>query len=174
MGRYVATRLDRAMTFELEARDQYPFGDGMTEFLAAIDHFVPSIVDVDRDTTERRRLAAILFTDVAASTEHLRSVGDRQWTVTLDSHDEIVSHAVERRGGRVVKSTGDGALALFDGPASAVFTALDIETALARIGLTTAPVFISGRSRSEGRTSPVSQSTSQAGSPTWLCRARCS
>src|SRR5688500_4617340 len=101
----------------------------MSSFLAEVGGIEPT-------RGANRRLAAVLFADVVGSTERLRSVGDQRWRTTMDSHDDIAGRAVTRNGGRVVKSTGDGVLAFFDGPASAVMSAVEILGALQRIGLT--------------------------------------
>ena len=53
----------------------------------------------------------------------------------LDSHDRIAKHAVEKHRGKLIKTTGDGVLATFDGPGRAVWCALAIETAGEQIGL---------------------------------------
>ena len=69
------------------------------------------------------------------STETVASIGDRRWRELLDRHDDIVLREVARHGGRRVKSTGDGVLAAFIGPAQGIRTALSIRDALARIGV---------------------------------------
>jgi class 3 adenylate cyclase len=71
-----------------------------------------------RPTT--RALATMLFTDIVASTELAGRLGDSAWHVVLDQHDRILGEQVQRFGGRLVKSTGDGALASFDGPSRAI------------------------------------------------------
>lgn len=48
----------------------------------------------------------------------------------LAQHDELLRHSVETRGGAVVKTTGDGMLAVFDEPAVAVASAVDAQRAL--------------------------------------------
>lgn len=72
-----------------------------------------------------RVLSTVLFTDIVGSTEHAAALGDAAWRTTLGEHDRIVTGAVERYRGRVVKTTGDGVLATFDGPARAVFAAAE-------------------------------------------------
>ncbi len=134
-SRYVADHLESARAIEIPGRDHWPFGDGMEPFLAAATDFLAEVVHLDPIASSNRRLAAVLFTDIVSSTEQLQAAGDRRWRATLESHDEIAQHAVARRGGRVVKTTGDGTMAVFDGPASAVLTALDFISASKRIGL---------------------------------------
>jgi class 3 adenylate cyclase len=63
-----------------------------------------------------RALATVLFTDIVGSTDHARQVGDRRWGELLDTHDRLARELVGRLQGRLVKSTGDGILALFDRP----------------------------------------------------------
>jgi class 3 adenylate cyclase len=63
-----------------------------------------------------RALATVLFTDIVGSTEHAGRVGDRRWADLLDLHDRLARELVGQLQGRLVKSTGDGILALFDRP----------------------------------------------------------
>ena len=63
-----------------------------------------------------RALAAVLFTDIVGSTTQAADLGDSEWRKLLDSHDEVVRTLVEQHRGHLVKLTGDGVLARFDGP----------------------------------------------------------
>jgi len=78
-----------------------------------------------------RPLATVLFTDIVSSTEHLAARGDSAWRHTLDQHERVVDRLVTAHRGRVIKSTGDGTLATFDGPARAVHCAAAILSAAA-------------------------------------------
>jgi class 3 adenylate cyclase len=82
-------------------------------------------------------LAAVLFTDIVASTEQAGRVGDRRWRELLDLHDELANRLVEQAGGRVVKTTGDGILATFDGPGRAIRCAAALGEQLRGLGITT-------------------------------------
>jgi class 3 adenylate cyclase len=82
-----------------------------------------------------RVLATVLFTDIVGSTDRATAVGDARWTELLRRHDELVRTEVRRRRGRVVKTLGDGALAVFDGPSRAVDCALALRDGTRRIGL---------------------------------------
>jgi class 3 adenylate cyclase len=82
-----------------------------------------------------RVLATVLLTDIVGSTDRATAIGDREWRELLDRHDAIVHRQLERHRGRLVKSTGDGALATFDGPARAISCALELRDALRAIGL---------------------------------------
>jgi class 3 adenylate cyclase len=74
-------------------------------------------------------LATVLFTDIVGSTERAAKLGDRQWRDVLERHDRLVKEEVSRHRGRVVKSTGDGILATFDGPARAVRAGMALRSA---------------------------------------------
>ena len=134
-SRYVADHLADVRAIEIPARDQYPYGDGMSAFLEATSEFLVDLGGLERVQRTDRRLAAVLFTDLVASTEHLQSVGDHRWITKLDSHDDAAQRATTHHDGRVIKSTGDGVLAVFDGPAAAVLAALEILRSVHRIGL---------------------------------------
>ncbi len=67
-----------------------------------------------------RVLATVLFTDLVDSTWHAARAGDRSWAAALDRHLADSRAAVSDHGGLVIKTTGDGVLALFTGPAQGV------------------------------------------------------
>ena len=70
-----------------------------------------------------RALATVMFTDIVHSTEKAADLGDEAWRALLARHNDLTRKHVEDRGGRVVKSTGDGALATFDDPTDAIAAA---------------------------------------------------
>jgi class 3 adenylate cyclase len=76
-----------------------------------------------------------VFTDIVASTERASDVGDRIWKERLDRHDEMSERQVQRFGGRIVKMTGDGMLATFDGPAQAIQAAIAVRDAVGQLGI---------------------------------------
>jgi len=75
------------------------------------------------------RTSTFLFTDIEGSTRLWEQHGDAM-RQALAQHDELLRHSVETRGGAVVKTTGDGMLAVFDEPAVAVASAVDAQRAL--------------------------------------------
>jgi class 3 adenylate cyclase len=82
-----------------------------------------------------RVLATVLFTDIVSSTTRAIEIGDRRWRELLDSHDRLASSVVERHRGKLVKSTGDGILATFDGPGRGVRCAIALGEAARQLGL---------------------------------------
>jgi class 3 adenylate cyclase len=82
-----------------------------------------------------RVLKTVLFTDIVGSTEKATKVGDRRWHELLDAHDAVIRRELERFRGQEVKTTGDGFLAAFDGPARAIRCAQAIADGARGLGL---------------------------------------
>ncbi|HME05358.1 MAG TPA: nickel-binding protein [Solirubrobacteraceae bacterium] len=70
---------------------------------------------------------AIFFTDIADSTRLTQELGDRGVMRVLREHDSIVRGALARYGGREVKHTGDGIMAVFASAYQAVGAAMQIQ-----------------------------------------------
>lgn len=78
-----------------------------------------------------RRLVTLLFTDLVDSTSTAAGLGDAAWRELLSRHYQSARNELDRFGGREVKTTGDGILAAFDGPAAALRCAAAIRSAAA-------------------------------------------
>src|SRR5205814_1039176 len=81
-----------------------------------------------------RVLATVLFTDIVGSTSLASSLGDERWREVLDAHDDVSARCVERFGGQLVKLTGDGVMATFDGPGRGIQCGLAMREDLREIG----------------------------------------
>jgi DNA-binding NarL/FixJ family response regulator/class 3 adenylate cyclase len=81
----------------------------------------------------------VLVTDLATSTELLQAQGDDAGTAALTAHFRLVRDIVERHGGRVAKTLGDGAMVLFasayDGTRAAIELQQHVERAERRDGV---------------------------------------
>ena len=121
----VALDLDYHGAWVPEAFD--PHADAMEEWLTGRPVAPPPRLE--------RVLSTVLFTDIVGSTALAADVGDSRWRRTLEAHDAICAQTVSRYGGRRVKSTGDGLLATFDGPARALDCAREIRRELHTEGL---------------------------------------
>ena len=100
--------------------------------LREIEHFVTG----SRPAPQHDRvLATVLFTDIVGSTDRAAEIGDARWRELLAEHDQLVRRALDRFEGREVKTTGDGFLATFDGPARAIRCAEAIHEFLRAIGV---------------------------------------
>ncbi len=91
----------------------------------------PELVDVHRT----RSIATLLFTDIVGSTDMAATIGDAQWRSVLGEHDRFAAEATRRFGGTVVKTTGDGVFALFDGPSRAIDAARHLRLAVRGLDL---------------------------------------
>jgi class 3 adenylate cyclase len=100
-----------------------------------LDHIEAFVTGISPTEGTNRALATILFTDIVGSTERASGLGDRRWRDVLDSHDEIADAVIVQHGGRLVKLTGDGLLATFDGPGRAIRCASVLRDALAPLGI---------------------------------------
>ena len=111
-----------------------------------------------------RSLCAVLFTDLVSSTERAAALGDERWKQVLNRHDAVARTAIGRGVGRVVKTTGDGVLAVLPSASAGLQAAheirrlLDLEGLEVRIGLHVAEV------EPAGTTLPGSACTSRRGS----------
>ncbi len=127
--------------------------------------------------SEDRILATVMFSDMVASTERAAEIGDRQWREVLDRHDELVRAQLVVHGGREIKTTGDGFLALFDAPLRAIRCALAIREDLqvadiaVRIGIHTGEVERTMSAGSRSTSAPAWRRPARRAM--WSCRARC-
>jgi hypothetical protein len=112
-GRYLAEHIPGANLIELPGVE----GSLVWEMpQLTLDHVQEFLTGVGRVAEPTRVLSTVLFTDIVGSTERAAELGDRRWREVLNVHDELAHRLVEEFGGRLVKTTGDGILATFDGP----------------------------------------------------------
>src|SRR5262249_58086744 len=87
------------------------------------------------DVPDDRALATVLFTDMVDSMRRAAEMGDRDWHALLDAHDAVVRAQLVRFRGREVNTSGDGFLAMFDGPQRAIRCAMAIRDAVQALGI---------------------------------------
>ena len=126
LGR-TARQVPNAQHVALPPGDAFPFGIGVDEVIVEISRYLTGEVYLP---PPERQIAVILFTDLVGSTRRAESAGDAAWKRLLDRHDEASRTAVNRRGGRVIKTTGDGVLALLPSATAAIDAAHAIRTQL--------------------------------------------
>jgi class 3 adenylate cyclase len=136
LGRYLAENLPNCARYvEFEGDYHASWTAEVTdEFVDATEEFITGTITSNRASSERV-LATVLFTDIVDSTARAQDVGDREWKALLDRHDGVCLDEVGSHRGRVVKTTGDGVLATFDGPARAVQCAQRIVDRVQGLGL---------------------------------------
>jgi class 3 adenylate cyclase/pimeloyl-ACP methyl ester carboxylesterase len=133
-GRELAARIPGAKFIEYPDGDHLPWTGDVEAVVGDIREFVTGERESSLSDVERV-LATVLFTDIVDSTRIAGEMGDQRWTRLLDSHDEIARQLMARHRGNLVKSTGDGILATFDGPGRAVRCALSLVPAAQQVGL---------------------------------------
>jgi class 3 adenylate cyclase len=131
-GRYLAEHIHGARMVELPGADATLVWETPELALDLIEEF---LTGVRRTAEPTRVLATVLFTDIVSSTERATALGDRAWHDVLDRHDAMAQRIVGRHGGRVVKATGDGLLATFDGPARGIRCATELVHAAEQLDL---------------------------------------
>ena len=134
-GRYLHEHIAGSQIVELpgdfhvgaQPGDEDPVLDAIAEFVTGAP--VKREVDVDRV------LMTVLFTDIVDSTASAAKMGDRRWTELLEQHDLVAERAVNDNRGVVVKRTGDGLLATFDGPGKGIRAARAVQDAVRPLGV---------------------------------------
>jgi pimeloyl-ACP methyl ester carboxylesterase len=147
MGRFLAKNIPGATYLELPGMDHLPWTEEPEAIIGEIEEFLTGVRHAPEAT---RKLATVVFTDIVGSTQLAASLGDRAWRDLLERHDGMIRRSLTRFTGREVKNTGDGFLAVFEGPTAAIrfgeairggALALDCEV---RMGIHTGEVEIIG------------------------------
>ena len=116
-GRFLADRIPNASLLEVEGADHAPWFSEPDRIVGEIEQF---LTGSRHAATPDRVVATVLFTDIVGSTERAAELGDARWRAVLERQAELTRSQVESFGGKAVKSTGDGYLATFEGPAQAI------------------------------------------------------
>ena len=132
MGKYVADHMSGAKYVELPGRNLYHFVEPWRESFQEIAEF---LTGHQAEVADDRVLATVLFTDIVDSTRRAAEMGDRDWHALLDAHDAVVRSQLARFRGREVNTSGDGFLAMFDGPQRAIRCAMAIRDAVQSLGI---------------------------------------
>jgi class 3 adenylate cyclase len=131
-GRYLAEHIEGARLVELPGADGALAWENADLLIDEIEEFLTGI---RRRAAPDRALATVLFTDIVGSTERAGELRDERWLRLLDVHDETARRVVGGLDGRLIKTTGDGILAIFDGPGRGIRAAALLREELRRAGL---------------------------------------
>jgi hypothetical protein len=131
-SRFLGEHIPGAKVVELPGDVYFPYLGDQDAVLDEIEEFLTGVRPV---APRSRVLATLLFTDIVGSTATAVKVGDRRWRELLENHAALSARVVNRHRGRLVKSTGDGVLETFDGPARAVRCACEVRDAVRGSGL---------------------------------------
>ena len=116
-GQYLAEHIPGATLLEIDGTDHMPAPDTVEALVDAIEEF---LTGHKPRAVSRRALMSVAFTDIVDSTKRAAELGDKRWRQLLEAHESLATSEVESAEGRLVKFTGDGLMATFDGPARAV------------------------------------------------------
>ncbi|ORW29193.1 hydrolase [Mycobacterium paraense] len=132
VGKYVADHISGAKYVEVPGRNMHHFVEPWRSSFQEIAEF---LTGQQADVADDRVLATVLFTDIVDSTRRAAEMGDRDWHALLDAHDAVVRSQLARFRGREVNTSGDGFLAMFDGPQRAIRCAMAIRDAVQALGI---------------------------------------
>ncbi len=133
-GRYLAEHIPGARYVELPGDGHWPWAS--SDALVSMDAIEEFLTGTRSSLGAERVLATVAFTDMVGSTELAAALGDARWRELIETHDSVARREVEAARGRLIKSTGDGILATFDGPARAIRAVRATLEALSAIELT--------------------------------------
>jgi class 3 adenylate cyclase len=132
-GRYLAEHIPGARYLECPGDGHWPWvSEGAEALMDEVEEF---LTGTRRSAELDRVLTTVAFTDIVGSTKIASGVGDRRWRDLLEVHESVARREIEAARGRLVKLTGDGLVATFDGPARAVRCVESIAQLLGAVGL---------------------------------------
>jgi class 3 adenylate cyclase len=132
-GKYIAEHIPGAKYVELPGRNWYhQVEPGWRSSFQVIAEF---LTGHQAEVADDRVLAMVLFTDIVDSTRRAAEIGDRDRHALLDAHDAVVRAQLARFRGREVNTSGDGFLAMFDGPQRAIRCTMAIRDAVQALGI---------------------------------------
>lgn len=131
-GRELAEAIPGARLFEYDSPDHYPTFVKVEELLDEIETF---LTGAHKTAPPDRVLATLLFTDLVDSTGRVVTEGDHDWVQTIDTFDHTQRGCIADHGGRPLRFTGDGHVAMFDVPGRAIRCAQALMEDASGIGL---------------------------------------
>lgn len=132
-GRALAEIIPDARYVEVAGDDHFSWA--LQNWRDIVDPVLEFLTGTMVERAPTRRFATVLFTDIVDSTRQSAAAGDTAWRATIDAHDRLARKLVDHHGGRVVKSTGDGLLVVFDVPSQAVSCGAALVRELRSIGV---------------------------------------
>jgi class 3 adenylate cyclase len=130
-GEWMAQQIEGAKYVELQGIDHLPWAGDVESILGEVEEF---LTGVRRGPEPDRVLLTVLFVDIVESTRLASELGDSRWREVLDSFYSLSRKELERHKGTEIKTTGDGFLASFDGPARSIRCARAIVDAVKSLG----------------------------------------
>ena len=133
----LASSTDDSHSAVRQAIDRTFLGANSTRADDAVVAITAALRDAPGAAAPARTLGAVLFLDVVDSTRHAAEIGDVQWAALIERFYEAARSIVGKMGGRIVKTTGDGILAVMPDASSAIDVARRLQDLAARNKLST-------------------------------------
>jgi class 3 adenylate cyclase len=133
LGRVLASLIPDAQYLEIPGDDHFSWA--LSDWRPLVDPMIEFVTGQPVTQVATRRFATVLFTDIVESTRKSAGMGDAAWHELIDQHDRLARKIVDKHGGRVVKSTGDGLLVVFDVPSEGVACGTALCTELRNLGV---------------------------------------
>jgi class 3 adenylate cyclase len=131
-SRYIADHVPGSQLIVLDGQDHWPWIGDAEAVAVWVEEFITGKQALPRPD---RVHAAVLFSDMVGSTAHAARVGEKRWRELLERYTDSITRSVEENDGRLVKTTGDGCVAVFDGPVRAVQAAVALRDAAREAGV---------------------------------------
>ena len=131
-GEWIASHARDAQMLSLPVADHIAWAMPHEPVIGAMEEFLVGTSVKRAGSTVVR---AILFTDIVESTQRNSDVGDERWTELVAAHDSAAGGQINRYGGTLVKSMGDGVLATFPTASAALAAAGGINAAAEELGI---------------------------------------
>ena len=132
IARYLADNIAGAKYVEFPGSDLHFFTEGADAVLDAVEEFVTG---APPPPSFDRFLGTVLFVDIVGSTKLAVELGDARFRALLEEFHDLIKRQLERHGGRLVDTAGDGALSLFDSPARAIACAESTRDGVRALGI---------------------------------------
>ena len=133
-ARYIAAHIAGSTYVEMPGDDHHQWLGDQDAMVGTIEEFLTGrrhVVDADRV------LATVMLVEIVDALSHITRLGDRRWRELLHEYQDRTRRELARFRGRLVRVTGEGTLATFDGPARAVRCARAIGDAAGELGIRT-------------------------------------
>ena len=131
-ARLMAKRIPDARLVEFPGTMHWPWVGDTDVVVDEIEEF---LIGRQEAVEHDRALATVLFTDIVGSSKMAAELGDRRWRRLLEDHDATAGREIEAHQGHLIRSTGDGLLATFDRPATAIRCAQSLGESLSHQGI---------------------------------------
>ena len=132
ISRYLADNIAGAKYVEFPGSDLHFFTESADAVLDTIQEFVTG---APPPPSFDRFLGTVLFVDIVGSTKLAVELGDARFRALLEEFHDLIKRQLERHGGRLIDTAGDGALALFDSPARAIACAESARDGVRALGI---------------------------------------